>query len=144
MVSCSYPANRRQPQVSRAYMASLWLDDERDPRDPRVQERFNAEPGMIWVKTAEAAISRLKAGGVRHISLDHDLGTTLTGLDVARWIELNALDCVLAPLTWDVHSVNGEGARAIRRVLERADRHWAHNESRGQPRRPGVSDSPSP
>lgn len=34
----------------------VWLDDERDPQDPSIQEDFGARPDMIWVKTAEEAI----------------------------------------------------------------------------------------
>jgi len=31
----------------------LWLDDERDPDDPYIQEDFHsARPGLKWVKTA--------------------------------------------------------------------------------------------
>ena len=110
-------------------MTDLWLDDERDPTDPRIQDRFNAEPDMVWVKTADAAISRLKSGGVRFISLDHDLGTTATGYDVAKWIEARAFDGDLPRLAWAVHSANIIGARAIRQALENADLYWTRDES---------------
>ncbi len=106
-------------------MTRLWLDDERDPRDLRIQEEFNAEPGMIWVKTADAAIARLKSGGVVFISLDHDLGTTATGHDVAVWIAERAASGELTALNWAVHSANRAGATAIRRTMEIAERCWS-------------------
>lgn len=42
---------------------SVWLDDER-----KRPLEFD-----VWVKTADAAIAELEAGGVTTISLDHDL-----------------------------------------------------------------------
>lgn len=111
-------------------MINLWLDDERDPEDPRIQELFGAEPGMVWVKTAEAAIKRLKSGAVAWVSLDHDLGTALTGYDVAVWMEERAASGELTRLAWSVHSANVVGAKAIRRALTNADRFWAAHEQR--------------
>lgn len=108
-----------------AAMIDLWLDDERDPRNVKIQELFNADPEMLWVKTAQAAISRLKTGQVRSISLDHDLGTTATGYDVARWIEERAASGELPRLAWCVHSMNVEGVRAMRTALMNADRYWS-------------------
>jgi len=32
----------------------LWLDDERDPRDPKIQELFGAEGNETWAKTANS------------------------------------------------------------------------------------------
>ena len=109
-------------------MIDLWLDDERDPNDPKIQELFGAEPGMIWVKTAHAALSRLKSGHVRWISLDHDLGTTTTGYDVARWIEERAFHGQLPRLDWSVHSMNVEGTKAMRAALLSADLYWSRQE----------------
>lgn len=110
-------------------MVDLWLDDERNPADPRVQEQFDAMPGMIWVKTADAAVHRLKQGAVRFISLDHDLGTTATGYDVAKWIEERAFHGRLPRLSWAVHSMNVEGAKMIRRAMQRADQYWLKREN---------------
>ena len=105
-------------------MIDLWLDDERDPDDPRIQELFGAEPGMFWVKSAHAAIRRLKSGNVRSISLDHDLGQNATGYDVAKWIEERSFQRQLARVSWNVHSMNVEGAKVIRAALLNADRFW--------------------
>lgn len=85
-------------------------------------------PGMIWVKTVQAAISRLKSNSVRWISLDHDLGTTSTGYDVAKWIEERAYSGELFRLQWTVHSANVEGARLMRKALENADRYWSERD----------------
>lgn len=112
-------------------MANVWLDDERNPNDPKIQELFGADEGMIWVKTADAAISRLRTNSVKWISLDHDLGTTATGYDVARWIEERAQTGELTRLSWTVHSANIVGARAMRVALENADRYWEARERDG-------------
>ena len=112
-------------------MIDLWLDDLRDPDDPKVRELFGAEPGMVWVKTVDAAISRLKSNNVRWISLDHDLGTTATGYDVAKWIEEKAFAGELARIAWTIHSANVEGIRLMRFALENADRFWLQHEQNG-------------
>ena len=84
---------------------------------------------MIWVKTAEAAINRLKSGNVRSISFDHDLGTMATGYDVAKWIEERAFQGEIARLEWSVHSMNVEGAKAIRAAMRNAEQFWTANEA---------------
>lgn len=103
---------------------NIWLDDERNPDNIKIQELFGAEPGMIWCKTADAAINRLKCNSVDWISLDHDLGTTATGYDVAKWIEERAHSGELFPLQWTIHSANVIGARNMRQALENADCYW--------------------
>jgi hypothetical protein len=71
-------------------MVNVWLDDERNPNDSRIQELFGSEVGMVWVKTVHAAINRLKSNDVHWISLDHDLGTAATGYDLAKRMEERA------------------------------------------------------
>lgn len=110
-------------------MIKLWLDDERNPKNSVIQELFGADPDMVWVKTADAAIARLKSNAVIWISLDHDLGTTATGYDVAKWIEERAYYGELMRLTWTIHSANVVGARAMRQALVNADRYWSERES---------------
>ena len=109
-------------------MIKLWLDDERNPDHAVIQELFGADPDMIWVKTAEAAIARLKSNAVSWISLDHDLGTAATGYDVAKWIEERAYSGELSRLTWTIHSANVVGARRMRQALENADRYWSERD----------------
>ena len=73
---------------------SLWLDDERDPTDPNIQNGFGSLGNEIWVKTAPEAINILSGDNVTSISLDHDLGEPEAekgnGNDVATWIEEKA------------------------------------------------------
>lgn len=110
-------------------MIDLWLDDERDPEHPQIQELFGISSGMVWVKTAHAAISRLKSGDVQSISFDHDLGTVMTGYDVAKWIEERACLGVLPRIFWTVHSRNVRGAKVIRQAMLNADQFWSRHES---------------
>lgn len=106
-------------------MIELWLDDERDPTDPYIQEEFGARDGMVWVKTAWAAISRLKDNNVSFISLDHDLGSGAgTGEDVAKWIEEQAYHGKLSRLDWSVHSMNIVGTKNIMAALFNANKYW--------------------
>lgn len=109
-------------------MIDLWLDDERDPDHPQIEELFGASSGMVWVKSAHAAISRLKSGEVRSISFDHDLGPGMTGYDVAKWIEVRAYSGILTRIFWTVHSKNVRGAKAIRQAMLNADQYWSEHE----------------
>ena len=111
-------------------MIKLWLDDERNPDDPFIQEEFGAEPGMVWVKTAWAAISRLKDGNVCYISLDHDLGSDKagTGSDVAEWIEERAYSRELPRLSWAIHSMNVVGSKNMTAAMQAADNFWCKND----------------
>lgn len=109
----------------------IWLDDERDPRDPFVQEEFLAEPGMMWVKSSGSAINLLKSGNVNYISLDHDLGPGAgSGYDVARWIEEQAYYGRIPRLAWNVHSQNAVGAKNITRAMLKAEEYWRRRETK--------------
>lgn len=109
--------------------SKLWLDDERDPRDPFIQSEFGAEGDELWVKTASQAIYCLNQGGVTHISLDHDLGPSSgTGMDVAKWIEEQAFHGTLNRLVWFVHSLNPVGAKNIMQAMMQADKYWSRQE----------------
>lgn len=112
----------------------LWLDDERDPRDPKIQSDFGAEGNEIWAKTASVAIDYLKQGRVEFISLDHDLGPASagTGMDVANWIEENAFHGTLKRLVWAVHSKNSVGAKSMIQALTNADKFWDQKENATQ------------
>ncbi len=102
----------------------IWLDDWRPmPAD------FN-----LWAKTAAEAISAIDAGGVTHISFDHDLGAEagqreFTGYDVAKHIEEGAANKTIAPMTWAVHSANPSGSQAITMAMRAADRFWGEQDS---------------
>jgi hypothetical protein len=103
----------------------LWLDDERDPKDPHIQKEFNSTPDMVWVKTVPEAITLLETGEVIEISLDHDLGLPQTGYDLARWIEEKAFNKQLAPLKWRLHTQNTVGRKFMRYSLRNADKYWS-------------------
>jgi len=107
-------------------MIELWLDDERDPNDNFIKEEFGSRDGMIWVKTAWAAISRLKDNNVSFISLDHDLGPAGagTGYVVAKWIEEQAFNGTLNKLDWSVHSKNTAGTKNITFAMMNANKYW--------------------
>lgn len=107
----------------------LWLDDERDPNSLKIQEEFGAEPGMIWVKTAQAAINRLQNGDITYVSLDHDLGpiSAGTGLDVAKWIEEQAFNNNIEFIEWDCHSLNPVGKKSIFAAMRNAEKYWRKN-----------------
>ena len=104
----------------------IWLDDERDPTDPKIQSLFGSVGDEIWIKTARDAINLLKGKEVSFISLDHDLGipSAGTGADVANWIEEQAYHKSIPKLTWFVHSKNPIGNQNIRKALEKADEYW--------------------
>lgn len=93
----------------------VWVDDVR-PKPPEFD---------VWLKTADAAITVLRTGGVTHMSLDHDLGEEKTGYDIAKFIEEAAYKKTLAPLTIVVHSANPVGHKNIKTAIERAEMFWS-------------------
>lgn len=105
-------------------MPKIWLDDERDPTINFVQMHFGADGDEIWAKTASVAINYLKQGNITSISFDHDLGTSDTGLTVAKWIEEQAYLGNIPKLIWFVHSMNPVGAKSIIQAMTRADQFW--------------------
>lgn len=106
---------------------SVWLDDER-----KKPSEFD-----VWVKTADAAIAELEAGGVTTISLDHDLAwehyeTACEAyrddgsLDRSRFRERTGYDVVLWmaehnvwPATIYVHTLNPVGRADMVRTIQR-------------------------
>lgn len=95
-------------------LVKVWLDDVRP-----MPEGFD-----VHVKTAEEAIDLISLGGVSKISFDHDLGTELTGYDVAKKIEELAFNFKIFPIEWIIHSQNGVGAENIKRAMKKADEYW--------------------
>lgn len=92
----------------------LYLDDVRDlPHDYDV-----------LVRDAQTCIDLLKTGLITHVSLDHDLGTEMTGYDVAKFLEQAAFEKRIPQLTWNVHSANPVGAKQMSRALENAEYYW--------------------
>lgn len=88
---------------------SLWLDDERNPRDAYIKANFGSSGDELWVKTASEAIEILQTGLVYRVSLDHDLGDKNiagSGMDVVNFIEEAAYNKTIPPLEIKVHSQN--------------------------------------
>ncbi len=106
----------------------LWLDDERDPKEPFIQENFGATGDEFWVKTVSSAVRYLMQGNITSISFDHDLGYNGTGLDVAKWIEEEAFYGRLQKLDWFIHSKNEVGAKNIEKAMRKAESFWSKND----------------
>lgn len=107
----------------------IWLDDERDPTEPFIQKNFGANGNEIWIKTAEEAMELLKSKEVTYISFDHDLGTILSGYDVAKCIEELAFQNQIPRLQYCVHTMNPLGRLNILQAMRKADEYWGKNES---------------
>lgn len=109
----------------------LWLDDERDPKSPKIQSEFGSQGDEIWVKTASEAISYLSQNRVDSISLDHDLGheSAGTGMDVAKYIEEQAFHGKLKPLICFVHSKNPVGSKNMELAIINAQKFWSQDKN---------------
>lgn len=96
-------------------MIFLWVDDTR-PLPSHYTD---------WAKTAQEAIAILKTGKVVQISLDHDLGSgQMTGYDVAKFIEEEAIKGTLKPIRFRVHTHSVEGRKNICAALINAHDAW--------------------
>lgn len=75
----------------------IYLDDERPTPD-----------GWHGCRWPEEVIQLLKAGGVTHLSLDHDLGDDAlgTGYDVLLWIEEQVATTKFQSPEIAIHSAN--------------------------------------
>lgn len=107
----------------------VWLDDERDPKDLYIQSHFGSDGDEVWAKTADVAIAHLATGRVTSISLDHDLGMSKTGMDVAKYIEEQAFLGNLPRLVWNVHSLNPVGRQNIIRAMMKAEEYWRNHDA---------------
>lgn len=94
----------------------IWLDDIR-----KIPEDFD-----IHIKSyndAKIYITGYK-NKIKHISFDHDLGTSKTGYDVACLIERLAFIGKIKPFTWDIHSANPVGRKNIEMAMKKAEQYW--------------------
>lgn len=107
----------------------IFLDDLRSPDYMNMKEFEGLEHYPISVvRSAKEAIELIGTGNVKGISFDHDLGTKLTGYDVAKAVEyLVAQGKIRCPL-WDVHSANIVGAKRIRQAMISAEQMDLDNE----------------
>jgi len=103
----------------------LWLDDERDPKDPQIQKDFGAKGDELWVKTVEESIEQIKSGNVVYLSFDNDLGEGLKeGRHLAQWIEEMAYHKKIPIIQWTVHSKNYPASINIIMAMKNADKYW--------------------
>ena len=89
----------------------VFLDDLRDP-----------PPGATLCRTAQEAIRLIESGVVTRISFDHDLGTELTGYDVAKLVERLVAEGKIMLPRWHVHSANPVGRCNIEAAMRSAER----------------------
>lgn len=106
----------------------IWLDDERNPADPLIQELFGSKGDEIWVTTAQGAIQALVDYGmqVASISLDNDLGdeSAAEGYAVARYIEEMAFLGQSHVFELRVHTMNPVAREKIEASFENTRRLW--------------------
>lgn len=98
----------------------IWLDDKRPmPGDSPTDDHkwFNH-----WCRTAEEAIELIDEGNVELISFDHDLGTRMTGYDVAKHIEKLCADHEIDWIDYYLHTGNIVGAGNIDKAMKNAKR----------------------
>lgn len=107
----------------------MWLDDNRDPKDPENQRRYGAKGNELWVKTIEEAQPYIERGEVASISFDNDLGLPTEGKHLARWIEDQAYWKKIPPMEWHVHSENSVAKKEIIAAMSNADRFWESAEN---------------
>jgi len=94
---------------------NIWLDDLRNPKDwitPPLSH-YN----WTWVKNAKRCIDIIDFGNVWIISFDHDLGTELTGYDVAKYIEKLCYEGEIRCPIYHIHSANVIGAQNIKAAM---------------------------
>jgi hypothetical protein len=91
----------------------IFLDDIRLPSDNLGE--------VIVVRDAKTAMDLVKTGKVIWISFDHDLGTELTGYDVAMLIEEMVFMGDIRCPEWDIHSANPVGRERIRIAMLAAE-----------------------
>lgn len=106
----------------------LWLDDERDPKDPAIQRLFGAPCDAIWIKTSPEMCRKIEelAESITYISLDNDLGDNFLlhgeGYLVAEFIERGVFTDTLKlnpGIILKCHSMNSVRAAQIKGILHR-------------------------
>lgn len=102
----------------------LWLDDERNPSDPRWQSFFAVEsPAIIWVKNYREFTEWIAENSLPDaICFDHDLGPGPSGLDAAKWLISYCIKMELDLPKWSIQSANPVGKRNIHSLLDSFER----------------------
>jgi len=104
----------------------IWLDDERDPTDPVIKEKYGSCGAELWIKTGEELLLLLNTEIIiNSISLDHDLGSypRLTGYDVSKEIEERCYYKKMICPKYSVHSSNPIGSKRIEMAMMNAERY---------------------
>ena len=103
----------------------LWLDDERDPSEPRYQRYFPiASPKAIWIKTYRDFTAWIHAHGLPGaICFDHDLGDGPSGFDAAKMLVDYCLARDLPLPAWAIQSANPIGRENIDSLLHSYQAH---------------------
>lgn len=98
----------------------LWVDDARDPFG---DDWLNFSPigrncEVIWLQTAEDAISWLENHWPDAICLDHDLGEGKNGYDIAKFIVEKAISGHLKLPKYTSQSANPIGRENILKLFQ--------------------------
>lgn len=101
-------------------MTLLWLDDERDPTDPRWHAYFPIEsPNVVWVQTYAQFTDWITAHSIPDaICFDHDLGDGPSGMDAAKWLTEYCMRHRLKLPRWTIQSANPIGKQNITALLK--------------------------
>lgn len=103
----------------------IWLDDERDPTLPFIQDEYGATSDMVWIKDVQTAKCFIQFDNVEFISFDNDLGWFKEeGYDLAKWIEEKAFKGELKPIKWAVHTANTTAYTNITKAMLNANKYW--------------------
>lgn len=97
----------------------IWLDDIREPPDSE----------WVWIKDAQECANYVyfNRKNIDFISFDHDLGTSFTGYDVAKYIESLAYTKKIKPFLWAIHSQNPVGAERILMAMNKVEQYWSRD-----------------
>lgn len=99
----------------------IYLDDIRIPPDE----------SWTWVKTPLVAITLLKEGMVKEISLDHDLGDDKeigTGYDVLLWIEEKVFTENFKSPKIYIHTANVSARKKMELALKNIEQYILKNQ----------------
>lgn len=100
----------------------LWLDDIRDPRDPKWAIP-NADP--VWVKSHFEFITWIEENGLPDIiSFDHDLGDGASGYDCAKDLVEYCFRFNKPLPEFRCHSANPVGRENILGLLNNFKKHF--------------------
>lgn len=97
----------------------LWLDDERDPEDPKWHSYFPIlTDNIIWLKSYTSFTEWVSVNGLPDaICFDHDLGDGPSGFDAAKWLTDYCIEHARPIPLWNIQSANPIGKVNIASLL---------------------------